>query len=708
MMIPAALLVTAGGVFLFRRLRYPRRRRPSVARLDEPHSDDLRRAEPGATEPRRERQGNATGATNLDRKLWVAMGSTAAAGIGDLVLPPLGLLSVPGILYVSTDLVSGTIKELKQRRRLSVDALVLLLMIACLKKGMFFACSLNMAFAMAARRLTDATRRESEADVLKVFEHQAEEVRVVRDGREQMIDFAEVERGDLVRIHAGEMIPIDGRVVSGSASVDQRVLTGEAQPVERGAGEPVLSMTMVFSGSILVRVERAGHDTVAAEIGRILEATMNQKTETQIWAEDLSNKTVVPTVIAGAALLPALGPYGAMALMQSHPKYKPILASHLALLTTFSALADRGVLIKDSRAIELLGDVDTVVFDKTGTLTLGALHVARIHLEPGCDETTLLRWTASLEAHQSHPIAAAILAEAERRQLPLSPLDDASVVVGFGLKGSVEGKALAVGSARFMANESVEVSSRIERHEARCAAEGHSLVMISCDGQCVGALELHATVRPEAAEVVRVLRETLDMRVVIISGDMDEPTRQLAGTLAVDDYFAETLPEDKAKIIADLQSQGRKVCFIGDGINDAVALATAEVSISLEGASSVARDSAMIVLLDDSLTHIAHLLSRARYERRRVRTAFGLVLGPHLYGLGGAMALGVGYLDAILLNQLGLALGVGYVWATRKTRAQDELEALANQALTNQALANRPLANPASDHVIIDVSPVPA
>lgn len=628
-------------------------------------------APPAAAAPAR---GNWTGEPDAmphpQAKTWIAIGSTVAAGAGELVYPPLSLASVLGIVYIGKDIAEGAAIELRTRRRLSVDALALIITGACLAEGLLFACSLNLTFGVIARRFTARARRRSEGDILSAFELDDRRVRVLRDGAELRLPIAAVVVGDLVRVHAGETIPIDGVVESGSASIDQRVLTGEALPVERGPGEPVLAMTMVLAGTVQIRVLRAGPDTVVAEVARVLRSTMDQKTAMQIRAEDLGNRTVLPSLLLSAGLWPALGPSGALAVIQSHPKYKPIIASHLALLTAYDALVERGVLVKDACGLEALAEVDTVVFDKTGTLTLGDLRVVDVH-PAGASAADLLHWAASLELNQSHPIARAIVAHAHARGLEPSAPADGEVVLGFGLGGVVDGRRVAVGSARFMARCAIDVPEALAARAQRSAEDGDAFVLVAADGRCVGGIALQATVRPEAQAVVRALRGTHGKRVHIISGDHAGPTRRLAAELEVDGFDAEVLPEGKARIVEAMRAEGRRVCFVGDGINDAAALAAADVSISLEGASTIARDAATVILLDPHLDRLPYLFERAAYERDRARWTLGLVTAPHAVGFVGAIGFGLGFIEAVVLNQVGLALGLGYVWHTRRMHGED-------------------------------------
>ncbi|MCB9551738.1 MAG: heavy metal translocating P-type ATPase [Myxococcales bacterium] len=608
---------------------------------------------------------NALELPDLDRKVALALGSTVAAGVGALAVPAVSVLSLVGVVYLSKDLAVGLADELRRRHRPSVDGLALIVAGVCVAKGMLFACSLNMTLAMVSRRLSVTIRRRSEADVLRAFDRLPTRVRVLRDGEERSVELLEITAGDELIVAAGEMVPVDGVVTRGAASLDQRALTGEAQPVERGVGEAVLAMTWVAAGELVIRVEKAGPDTVAGEISRVLRSAMRQRTEGEIRAQEIGNKTVLPTLAASILVHPWVGPTGGLAILQAHPKYKTIITSHLGLLTTIGALARAGVLVKDARALERLATVDTFVFDKTGTLTLSELSVEGVHPEPGVDGRALLGWAASLEAHQTHPIGRALVDAATAEGLALAPPSDGAVSLGFGLAGTIDGRRLVVGSARFMADEGVDVSSALAERGARCAEEGRSLVLVGAEGRALGGIELSARLRPEARAVVDALRGR-GHRVYISSGDRAPATRWLADALGVDGHFAEMLPGQKAELVQRLRAEGRTVCFVGDGINDAVALEAADVSISLGDASTIARDAASVVLLDGHLAPLAALMRQATRERARGDVATGIVLAPHLVGLSGVLFHGLGFVPMIFISQLGLLAGMSYMWGTRR------------------------------------------
>ncbi|MEM7538442.1 MAG: HAD-IC family P-type ATPase [Chloroflexota bacterium] len=307
--------------------------------------------------------------------------------------------------------------------------------------------------------------------------------------------------------------------------------------------------------------------------------------------------------------------------------------------------------------MELLSEVDTVVFDKTGTLTLDEPHVGHIHACADLDEDTVLMFVAAAETRQTHPIARAILTEASQRRLQLPTIQDADYEIGYGLKVQTGDKMVWVGSKRFMTISDIEIPSEISPIESQCDTDGHSLVYAAINGHLVGVIELRPTIRPEAKQIVQSL-QARKMHMYIISGDREGPTKKLAQELNIPHYFAETLPENKASLIEELQNQGKAVCFVGDGINDSIALKQANVSVSLQGASTIATDTAQIILMDGSLKQLNALFQLANVANKNMQRNLMTTFIPGLICIGGVFFLHFGILYAIAFYNIGLVTGV--------------------------------------------------
>ena len=304
-----------------------------------------------------------------------------------------------------------------------------------------------------------------------------------------------------------------------------------------------------------------------------------------------------------------------------------------------------------------MGKVDIVVFDKTGTLTQEMPHVGRLFTCQGIDEPQLLTYAAAAEHRQTHPIARAILQEAETRGLSVPAVSEAAYEIGYGIKVTLDEKLIRVGSHRFMAMEAITIPEEIESIQQTAHEEGHSLVYVAINEQLAGAIELVPTVRPEAKRIVDYLRQA-GLEMAIISGDHERPTRALATYLDIDRYFAETLPENKADLISQLQKEGKTVCFVGDGINDSIALKKANVSISLGGASTIATDTAQIILMDQTLNELETLFELSQEFEHNMHINLMTTVVPGLIIIGGAFAELIGYGSSIGISTVGSVVSV--------------------------------------------------
>jgi Cu2+-exporting ATPase len=366
---------------------------------------------------------------------------------------------------------------------------------------------------------------------------------------------------------------------------------------------------------------------------------------------------VIPTLGLGGLAFATLGPTGAVAVINSDLGTGIRMAAPLAMLSTLALCAQRGVLVKDGRALDLLCEVDTVLFDKTGTLTRERPEIGRMIGVNGFRPLQILRFAAAAERKFHHPIALAILQKAAEQGLRLPSTDATRYKVGYGITVGIPDGVngvlrVRVGSRRFMEAEGVPLTQEVEAALDEAHREGHTMVMIAVDDELGGALELRAAVRPEVRGIVRGLRERGIKHIAIISGDHEAPTRKLAEELGMDRYFAQVLPADKADYVEKLQKEGRKVCFVGDGINDAIALKKANVSISLRGATSIATDTAHVVFMEQSLGKLCELRDIARDLHRNVRNSWIMILAPNIACVAGVFTLGFGIGMSVVTNNV--------------------------------------------------------
>jgi Cu2+-exporting ATPase len=612
----------------------------------------------------------------INRRLVASSISTLLSAAGGLYYPPLALTSIPGLVYSGSDIFISAYRSLFKEKKLNVDLTIAVIITACIADGLLFICNLNALLAMLNRKLLLKIKDTSQHDVIDVFRQQPQKAWMLDNGLEVEIPVELLKQGDIIVVKGGEPIPVDGAICFGRALIDQHLLTGESQPAEKGPDEKVFALTLVLSGRIGIRVEKAGQETTAAQIGRILNQTTDLKTDMQLWAEEAGKKAVPPFLLLSGICLPFLGTTRALAVLNSHPKYKTTITTYIGVLNFLSIASSQGILIKDGRVFELLKKVDTVVFDKTGTLTENKMYISKIHACEGYEEDDILTFAAIVEQRQTHPIAIAILQEAAVRQLILPESGETEYKIGYGLAIKKNKETIRVGSIRFIETEDIPIPPGIKEIQESCRQRGHFFILVAVNDVTVGGVELHAGVRKEVGAVFKGLRHHKITSVYIVSGDHEIPTKRLSDALGADRYFAEVLPEDKANLIEQLQKEGRTVCFVGDGINDSIALKKADVSVSLRGASTIATDTAQIVLMDESLHRFCTLFDLANDYDSNMKKTFIAGLIPHFIGFFGALFLDFGLLHSIVLNQSGLALGVGNAILPRVQQRQKNSKSL--------------------------------
>ena len=571
----------------------------------------------------------------VETQFDLALVCVGLATVARLFLPQLRLLSGAVVLAASVPTMRRA-RELLAERRVGAEVLdtVVLFTTVAARHYLFSALVLLLdAGSRKLRVLTERTVRDDLADALD--QSAARTVWVLRGDAELAVPLASLQVGDIAVVDAGQLVPADGTVVAGLALVDQHTLTGASRPVERGVGERVLATTVVASGRLHVRVETTGAATVAAEIAGVLGRNAAFLDGLAIHDQQVADAMALPTLALGAVAYPLVGPQGSVALLNSSFLDNMRLFTPLTVLGCLRQASAAGALIKDGRSLPALSAVDTVVFDKTGTLTLDRLRVRRVDPVPGVDPDDVVRFAAAAERHQSHPLARAIVDEACRRGLAVDHADAAELELGYGLTARLGERTIRVGSRRFMAAHDVLLPAD------DLADDGHlrvaSRVYVASGTALLGVLELEPTLRPDVAALLADLRAR-GLATHLVSGDHPTPTRELAESLAFEQWSAEALPADKARLVADLQAAGRTVCFVGDGFNDCLALDQARVSVSLHAASPAARDRAQILL--DDLAALPVLFDAAA-ELHRTRRALELTLGlPATVGVVGVFLAG--------------------------------------------------------------------
>jgi len=478
--------------------------------------------------------------------------------------------------------------------------------------------------------------------------------RVGDEGNETDVPLDQVRVGDRLRVRPGDRVPVDGVVVEGVTAVDESMVTGESLPVEKSSGAPVTGGTINGAGSILMRAERVGPDTVLARIVQMVSDAQRSRAPIQRVADRVAGY-FVPAVVA-VAILTSI----AWALWGPEPRLAYALVNAVAVLiiacpcalglaTPMSIMvgtgrgATAGVLIHKAEALEVLGKVDTLVFDKTGTLTEGKPTLVSMRFVPPWSDAEVLRLAASLERRSEHPVASAVIAGAEQRAAMPGMVKEFRSITGYGVTGVVDGHSVAVGTSMLL-RERLNIADPalavLEEEAARLRAEGQTTVFVAVDGKAAGLLGVADPVKSTTPEAVRLLREQ-GVRLVMVTGDHQLTAEAVARQVGITDLYAGVLPEKKGAIVADLKSQGRVVAMAGDGINDAPALALADVGIAMGTGTDIAMESAGMTLMKGDLRALVRAvrLSRATMKNIRQNLFFAFV-----YNLAGVpLAAGVLY-----------------------------------------------------------------
>jgi heavy metal translocating P-type ATPase len=628
----------------------------------------------------------------VDLHLPLCTASVPLAAVAQFAAPALLPAAAVLFAYTSIPTFKGAKAVLFEEKRLGVDVLDAIVVVGCMGTMAIFPGAVLCWCLSFGRVLVKKTQDNSKKLLLNAFGKQPRYVWLYRDGTEIQIAMDRLEPNDVIVISTGEVVPVDGIIIHGMAMIDQHALTGESAPAEKGIGDRVFAATLMVAGKILVQVEKSGNETASAKISQILNDTAGYKLSSQHKGERLADKAVIPTLAVGAIGMATMGPAGAVAVLNSDFGTGIRMAAPLAMLSSLALCANKGILVKDGRALELMNEVDTVLFDKTGTLTRERPEVGRIIASRGFAPEKILQLAAAAERKFHHPIALAILHKADELSLGALTTDDTRYKVGYGITVAVDGHTICVGSKRFMDLEKVAMTGNVLEGVKQAHLEGHTMVMVSVDGRLGGAIELHAAVRPEVRQIVQGLRHRGVKHIAIISGDHEAPTRKLAELLGMDRYFAQVLPADKAEYVMKLQNEGRKVCFVGDGINDSIALKQANVSISLRGASSIATDTAHIVFLEEGLSKLCDLSDIARDLDRNVRRSWQLILAPNIACIAGVFTLGFGIMASVITNNVAAlaALGNGMLplrkIAAIEAEKRHELELRQAYALEREAV----------------------
>jgi Cu2+-exporting ATPase len=588
---------------------------------------------------------------------WVKTGFSTAVLAGSitgvvplpLMLGAVGITAIPPFKRALAALGEG---------RVNVDVMDATAISVCMLRSDPITASVITALLALGDLILDRTRARARTAISRLMHLDDGEAFVIdrvegAERRVRRVHPRELKPGLWIVIYPGARVPADGVLVEGSLSVDEKALTGESVPRDRQVGDRVMAASVAVQGQAVVEVERAGSDTVAARIVQILQGAGQKPMTLQRNAERYADRLVLPTFGTAAAAWALSGMIDRLTSVLITDFGTGVrVAVPTAALTAMTVAARSGVLVKGATFLERLSEADTVIFDKTGTLTLGVPEVTEVVALAGLSAVEVSAFAAAAEGNQTHPIADAIRRHGERIGAPRwePELKSESYRIGLGLEAVVGGRRVHVGNPRMMREAGID-PARAEEPRARLATEGSSSVLVAVDGKLVGVIGYADAPRPESAAVVAALKANGRRRILLLSGDARAPVEAIARLVGVDEAIAEVLPENKAEVARRLKAEGRKVAMVGDGINDAPALAVADVGISLQGGTDVALETADVVLLEGGLERLPVVFDVADQTLARVKQVLGIVLAPNALAIAaGAFGLINPMMAAVINN----------------------------------------------------------
>jgi Cu+-exporting ATPase len=496
-------------------------------------------------------------------------------------------------------------------------------------EGVYFeTAAIIITLILIGRLLETRTKEKASSAVRKLLDLQPRMARVIRDGKEQEVPVEQVQEGDLFVVRPGERIPTDGKVAEGTSSVDESAVTGESIPVDKSAGSEVIGATINKSGLLKVRATKVGQDTVLSQIIALVEEARIGRAPMQKMADQVA-KYFVPAVVA-VAVSTALAWYfvGGIGLTFSLLAFVSVIiiacpcalgiATPAALMMGAGKGAENGILFKGGEHLEMARKVKTAVFDKTGTLTKGQPEVTDVIALSDVGEQELLRLAAIAESGSEHPLGQAVVRKAREEGLVVASPESFEAVSGHGLRAGYAGHAIMIGNRKMMADNSIAVTDQVNSEMSRLETEGKTATLVSIDGRLAGIIAMADTVKEHAWEAIDALKQ-MGIEVIMLTGDNERTAKAIAAKLGIDRVIAQVLPQQKEEVIARLKSEGKVVAMVGDGINDAPALARADLGIAIGSGTDVAKETGGIILIKNDLRDVVSAFELGRKTVSKIK-----------------------------------------------------------------------------------------
>ena len=557
--------------------------------------------------------------------------------------------------------------------RLSINELVALGVLASAVTGDFKTSGIVAFFMLLGELIETRTAAGARASIQSLVKLTPTKARRLSGSKEEEVPASELRVGDVILVRPGDNIAADGQIASGQGSINQANITGESLPVDKGPGDQVFAGTINLTGALEVRVTKAGQDTTIGRVRELILAAEKTKLPfMRIIDQYMGYYTPLVLVIAGLVWAFTRDLNRVIAVVVVACPCAFVLATPTAMVAALSAAARLGILVKNIADLEAAARISAFVFDKTGTLTTGKLVVSRLHPVGTTTAADLLRAAASAERYSNHPTARAMVQLADEAGVPLAAVTDFKETAGRGVSATVDGRRVVIGRAAFLRDQGVRdgFTSTVDLDETA----GFSLLFVAADGECIGWVGLQDQTRPEAADALKDLHDAGIRRVAMVSGDRKPVADRVAKEIGIEEVVAECLPQDKVEFVRQTKAKGHRVAVIGDGVNDAPALAAGDISIAMGAAGSeVAVNSATIALMNNDLRRLPFLVRLSRMSRSVINQNF---LFGVFFIIGGLAAAALGYLNPIVAAIMHNAGSLIVVFnSARLVRMGEELEA---------------------------------
>ena len=574
-------------------------------------------------------------------------------------LPGLRLMAILMLLRAAFPVVQRAYFSIFQKNKLNIDCLDTLALIFSGFQGKMVTPALVITLHELGDIIREKTARSTETTTNSLLDTIGHFAWVETETGIIQVQSNTVKIGETVVVYPGESIPIDGIVIKGEAIIDQQQLTGESMPIVAQEDSYVYASTLLRSGEIRVKCERVGHQTRAAASIELLQKAPVHDTRMANYAANLAEQLMMPSLLLAGMILMITRDPGRVASILTLDFVTGIRVSMpTAFLGALNHTVQHGILVRSGRTLELLSEIDTIVFDKTGTLTQGDIVVVGVEtVAQGLDPQRVIQLAASAEQRITHPVAEAITHYAQQQNIEILPRQHWDYEVGLGMVANIEGQTVLVGSEKLLQSKGVTLKPVLKTH---LSDEWLSPIYVACNGEFQGIIYYTDPLRPQSAKLIQRLQQDYDMEVHLLTGDNQKRASEVAKILNISpsQVHAEAFPEDKAKIVQALHHGGKTVAFVGDGLNDSVALAYADVSISFEKGSEIARETADVVLMNNNLSDLLEAIAIAQETKQLISQNTLIVVAPNLAALGLATTVGLNPLLATLVHN-GTAIMAG-------------------------------------------------